>query len=111
MDSSVNNGTKHHGFVFIYRFFGQDQNYVQHRFGINVSNVEPHFLGGNKIPTLNGVQVRDAVREVVATYSIDDGSMELLVSLPSNYPLGGLTVESGKRVGVETGIGRLTRDR
>jgi hypothetical protein len=48
-------------------------------------------------------QVRDSVREVVATYSIDDGSMELLVSLPSNYPLGGLAVESGKRVGVETG--------
>ena len=47
--------------------------------------------------------MRDTVREVVATYSIDDGSMELLVSLPSNYPLGGLTVESGKRVGVETG--------
>ncbi len=43
------------------------------------------------------------MREVVATYSIDDGSMELLVSLPSNYPLGGLAVESGKRVGVETG--------
>ncbi len=50
-----------------------------------------------------GTQVRDTVREVVATYSIDDGSMELLVSLPSNYPLGGLAVESGKRVGVETG--------
>ncbi len=47
--------------------------------------------------------MRDTVREVVATYSIDDGSMELLVSLPSNYPLGGLAVESGKRVGVETG--------
>ena len=48
-------------------------------------------------------QVRDAVREVVATYSIDEGSMELVVSLPSNYPLGGLNVDSGKRVGVETG--------
>ena len=48
-------------------------------------------------------QVRDSVREVVATYSIDEGSMELVVSLPSNYPLGGLNVDSGKRVGVETG--------
>ena len=49
------------------------------------------------------LRVRDSVREVVATYSIDEGSMELVVSLPANHPLGGLTVESGKRVGVDTG--------
>ena len=49
------------------------------------------------------VRVRDSVREVVATYSIDEGSMELVVALPGNHPLGGLAVESGKRVGVETG--------
>jgi len=49
------------------------------------------------------LKVRDSVREVVATYSIDEGSMELVVSLPNNYPLGGLTVDSGKKVGVETG--------
>ena len=49
------------------------------------------------------MKVRDSVREVVATYSIDEGSMELVVSLPNNYPLGGLNVDSGKRVGVETG--------
>ena len=48
------------------------------------------------------VRVRDSVREVVATYTIDEGSMELVVSLPANHPLGELTVESGKRVGVET---------
>ena len=28
--------------------------------------------------------------------------MELVVTLPSNYPLGGLTVDSAKRVGVDT---------
>ena len=39
---------------------------------------------------------------MVATYSIDEGSMELVVTLPSNYPLGGLTVDSAKRVGVDT---------
>ena len=38
----------------------------------------------------------------MATYTIDEGSMELVVSLPANHPLGELTVESGKRVGVET---------
>ena len=31
----------------------------------------------------------------MATYTIDEGSMELVVSLPANHPLGGLTVESG----------------
>jgi len=49
------------------------------------------------------LKVRESVREVVATYSIDEGSMELVVTLPSNYPLGALTVESARRVGVETG--------
>jgi len=49
------------------------------------------------------LKVRENVREVVATYSIDEGSMELVVTLPSNYPLGALTVESARRVGVETG--------
>merc|ERR1712172_110429 len=49
------------------------------------------------------LRVRDSVREVVATHGIDEGSMELVVSLPANHPLGGLTVESGKRVGVDTG--------
>jgi len=49
------------------------------------------------------LRVRPSVREVVATYTIDEGSMELVVALPGNHPLGGLSVESGKRVGVETG--------
>ena len=49
------------------------------------------------------LKVRDSVREVVATYSIDESSMELVVSLPANHPLGGLAVESGRRVGVDTG--------
>ena len=40
------------------------------------------------------VKVRESVKEVVATYSIDEGSMELVVTLPSNYPLGGVTVDS-----------------
>ncbi|XP_074644451.1 E3 ubiquitin-protein ligase listerin-like [Tubulanus polymorphus] len=46
------------------------------------------------------VKARPAAREVVATYTVDDVSMELVVQLPVNYPLGVVTVESGKRVRV-----------
>ncbi|KAM6314161.1 E3 ubiquitin-protein ligase listerin isoform 2-T2 [Podargus strigoides] len=46
------------------------------------------------------VKARSAAREVIATYSIDDIFIELIIQLPSNYPLGSITVESGKRVGV-----------
>ena len=47
------------------------------------------------------VRVRGSVREVVAIYTIDEGSLELVISLPANHPLGGLTVDSGNRVGVD----------
>nr|XP_002190030.4 E3 ubiquitin-protein ligase listerin [Taeniopygia guttata] len=46
------------------------------------------------------VKARSAAREVIATYSVDDIFIELIIQLPSNYPLGSITVESGKRVGV-----------
>ncbi|XP_040836624.1 E3 ubiquitin-protein ligase listerin isoform X1 [Ochotona curzoniae] len=51
---------------------------------------------------LNGmaVKARATTREVMATYSIEDIVIELIIQLPSNYPLGSITVESGKRVGV-----------
>ena len=49
------------------------------------------------------VRVRGSVREVVATYTIDEGSLELVISLPANHPLGELNVDSGKRVGVDVG--------
>lgn len=48
------------------------------------------------------IKVRPTVREVVAIYTLDEGSMELVVQLPSNFPLGPVSVESGKRVGVTT---------
>jgi len=44
--------------------------------------------------------VRPSVREVVAVYTIDEGSMELVVQLPINFPLGPVNVDSGKKVGV-----------
>uniref|UniRef100_A0A4W3I203 E3 ubiquitin-protein ligase listerin n=1 Tax=Callorhinchus milii TaxID=7868 RepID=A0A4W3I203_CALMI len=46
------------------------------------------------------VKARPAAREVLATYSVDDIFIELVIQLPTNYPLGSITVESGKRVGV-----------
>ncbi|KFP27424.1 E3 ubiquitin-protein ligase listerin, partial [Colius striatus] len=46
------------------------------------------------------VKARSAAREVIATYSVDDIFIELIIQLPPNYPLGSITVESGKRVGV-----------
>ncbi|XP_069577301.1 E3 ubiquitin-protein ligase listerin [Brachyistius frenatus] len=46
------------------------------------------------------VKARSAAREVIATYSVDDIFIELVIQLPQNYPLGSITVESGRRVGV-----------
>lgn len=46
------------------------------------------------------VKARSAAREVIATYSVDDICIELVIQLPQNYPLGSITVESGQRVGV-----------
>ncbi|XP_068931164.1 E3 ubiquitin-protein ligase listerin isoform X1 [Petaurus breviceps papuanus] len=46
------------------------------------------------------VKARSTTREVIATYSVDDIFIELIIQLPLNYPLGSITVESGKRVGV-----------
>jgi len=52
------------------------------------------------------IKVRSSVREVVAIYTLGDdgseGSMELVIQLPTNFPLGAVQVESGKRVGVTT---------
>lgn len=46
------------------------------------------------------MKARSAAREVIATYSVDDIFIELVIQLPQNYPLGSITVESGRRVGV-----------
>ncbi|XP_036098494.1 E3 ubiquitin-protein ligase listerin isoform X5 [Molossus molossus] len=46
------------------------------------------------------VKARAATREVMATYTIEDIVIELVIQLPPNYPLGCIAVESGRRVGV-----------
>ena len=59
------------------------------------------------LPILSGsfsllfqIKVRPTVREVVAIYTIDEGSTEIVIQLPSNFPLGPVSVDSSKRVGV-----------
>ncbi|XP_067848848.1 E3 ubiquitin-protein ligase listerin [Heptranchias perlo] len=52
------------------------------------------------------VKARPVAREVLATYSVDDIFIELVIQLPTNYPLGSITVESGKRVGVAVQLWR-----
>jgi len=47
------------------------------------------------------VKVRPSAREVIATYKLnEEASMELVIQLPANYPLGSITVEGGRKVGV-----------
>ena len=46
------------------------------------------------------IVVRPAAREVAATYVLDEMSIELVITLPVNHPLGVISVETGKRIGV-----------
>lgn len=46
------------------------------------------------------VKARSATREVLATYSTDELSMELVITLAVNHPLGAVGVTTEKRLGV-----------
>lgn len=46
------------------------------------------------------VKIRPGTREVIATYSIDEASMELILCMAPNHPLSTIVVEDHKRVGV-----------
>ncbi|XP_071956221.1 E3 ubiquitin-protein ligase listerin-like [Antedon mediterranea] len=46
------------------------------------------------------IKARSKTREVIATYRMDDMSMDLVIKLAVNHPLGVIVVDSGKRVGV-----------
>lgn len=46
------------------------------------------------------VKARPNAREVAAVYTVDEISMELVVKLAANHPLGVVSVESGKKIGV-----------
>lgn len=45
------------------------------------------------------VRVHPSVREVIAVYTIDDAQMELVITLPPNYPLAGAEVDCQKQIG------------
>ncbi|KAL5011162.1 hypothetical protein ScPMuIL_013467 [Solemya velum] len=49
------------------------------------------------------VKARLTTREVIATYSLEEVSIEIVITMPSNYPLGSISVQSEKRVGVSAG--------
>ena len=48
------------------------------------------------------VKARPSAREVAAVYTVEDMSMELVVKLAPNHPLGVVSVESGRKIGVAT---------
>lgn len=45
------------------------------------------------------VKVHAAARQVMAVYTVDEAKVELHITLPNNFPLGAVTVESGKQIG------------
>ena len=46
------------------------------------------------------VKTRSTTREVIATYCLGEVTIEMVITLPPNYPLGPISVKSEKRVGV-----------
>lgn len=45
-------------------------------------------------------------REIVAVYTLDDVSIEMVISLPENYPLGTISVHSDQRKGISCNISK-----
>eukprot|EP00794_Sanderia_malayensis_P000162 gene162-774_t len=54
----------------------------------------------SKTFTNMAIKTRPAAREVVALYTVEEISMELVVKMSHSHPLGHVVVECGKRVGV-----------
>lgn len=47
------------------------------------------------------VKVQGSVREIIATYVVDDQTMEIALSVPADYPLKAVEVKDIRRVGVQ----------
>uniref|UniRef100_A0A182QYR1 E3 ubiquitin-protein ligase listerin n=1 Tax=Anopheles farauti TaxID=69004 RepID=A0A182QYR1_9DIPT len=45
------------------------------------------------------IKVHSALRQVMACYTIDEAKLELVITLPNNFPLGAVVVEGGKQIG------------
>ena len=74
-------------------------------FHLKISNLKKNYyciypFHSGSFSLLFQIKVRPTVREVVAIYTIDEGSTEIVIQLPSNFPLGPVSVDSSKRVGV-----------
>ena len=48
------------------------------------------------------IKTRPAAREVVALYTVEEISMELVVKMSQSHPIGTVAVDCGKRVGVSS---------
>ena len=48
------------------------------------------------------VETRPLARKVVAVYTVEKISVELVVKMANNHPLGPVSVECGERVGLTT---------
>ena len=46
------------------------------------------------------IKTRPSAREVAAVYTVEEMSMELVVKLAPNHPLGVVSVESGRKIGI-----------
>ncbi|WAR08242.1 LTN1-like protein [Mya arenaria] len=53
-----------------------------------------------QLPYSTHIKARPTTREVIAVYSFEEVSVDMVISLPQNYPLGNISVTSEKRVGV-----------
>lgn len=45
------------------------------------------------------IKVLPTVREVIAVYTVDEAQMELIITLPTNYPLTGPEVQCNRQIG------------
>ncbi|KAK9753539.1 Ring finger domain [Popillia japonica] len=48
------------------------------------------------------IKIHPSVREVVAIYTVDEAQMDLVITLPTNYPLGGPDVQCNRQIGGTT---------
>lgn len=52
------------------------------------------------------IRARCTSREIVAVYTMDDVSIEMVIALPDNYPLGSISVRSEQRKGISNSISK-----
>ncbi|XP_012139948.1 E3 ubiquitin-protein ligase listerin [Megachile rotundata] len=80
------------------------------RVSVAVDKITTHYVSpmlceeellNNKLQSIENMQVKvhPTFREVVALYQMDDTKLELNIVLPSNHPLGPVTVEPGQHAG------------